>query len=273
MAARDRWPSTPDRAARVAVGALACAALLLAPTAFAADVNKVLRVAAFDADTLDPHQYNDDPSFQIIMAIFEPLYEWDYLASPPRLSPLTAAGPAEVADGGKTWTMRVKPGIFFTDDPAFKGKPRELIASDYVYSYKRWLDPNLRRGGSTILTDLIVGARTVVDAARSSGKFDYDRPIEGLKALDRYTLQLKLNEPNYPNIEDLIGFIGAAAREVVEAAGGDIRARPVGTGPYQLKEWKRGSRAVRRASAIWRGRSRSRCRRSRATCECSSAPG
>ena len=44
--------------------------------------------------------------------------------------------------------MRVKPGIFFTDDPAFKGKPRELVAEDYVYSYKRWLDPNGRRSGA-----------------------------------------------------------------------------------------------------------------------------
>jgi len=165
---------------------------------------------------------------------------------------VTAAGPVEVTDGGKTWTIRVKPGIFFTDDPAFGGKPRELVAADYVYSYKRWIDPNLRRGGSTILTDLIVGARPLVDAARTSGKLDYDRSIEGLRAIDRYTLQIKLNEANYPNIQDLIGFIGAVAREVVEAAGGDIRTRPVGTGPYKLKEWKRGSRIVLEANPRYR---------------------
>ena len=239
-------------ATRVAIAALGCAALLLAPAAMPADARKVLHVAVFDPDTLDPQQYNDDPSFQVIMAIFEPLYEWDYLASPPRLAPVTATGPVEVTDGGRTWTMRVKPGIFFTDDPAFNGKPRELVASDYVYSYKRWIDPNLRRGGSTILTDLIMEARAAVDAARGSGKFDYDRPIEGLRALDRYTLQLRLNEPNYPNIEDLIGFIGAAAREVVEAAGGDIRTRPIGTGPFKLKDWKRGSRIVLEANPKYR---------------------
>ncbi|TMH27784.1 MAG: heme-binding protein [Betaproteobacteria bacterium] len=235
-----------------AIAAFLCAALFLASAAIAADPNKVLRVASFDIDTLDPHQYNDDPSFQIIMAIFEPLYEFDYLANPPRLSPVTAAGPVEVTDGGKTWTMRLKPGIFFTNDPAFKGKPRELVAADYVYSYKRWIDPNLRRGGSTTLTDLIVGARAVVEDARSSGKLDYDHPLEGLRALDRYTLQLRLTEPNYPNINELIGFIGAAAREVVDAAGDDIRVRPVGTGPYRLKEWKRGSRVVLEANPKYR---------------------
>src|SRR5437667_10818289 len=74
-----------------AIAAFLWAALFLASAAIAADPNKVLRVASCDIDTLDPHQYNDDPSCQIIMAIFAPLYEFDYLANPPRLSPVTAA--------------------------------------------------------------------------------------------------------------------------------------------------------------------------------------
>jgi ABC-type oligopeptide transport system substrate-binding subunit len=144
-----------------------------------------------------------------------------------------------ITDDGRTWTIRVKPGIHFTDDPAFKGERRELGAEDYVYSMKRVLDPGLQRGGSPVATDLIVGARVVVDAAsKPGGRFDYDRTMEGLRALDRYTLQLKLAAVNYPVIEDLITN-GAVAREVVEAAGGDVRTR-LGTGPYRLKEWKPG---------------------------------
>jgi ABC-type transport system substrate-binding protein len=148
--------------------------------------------------------------------------------------------------------MRVKPGIFFTDDPAFKGKPRELVAEDYVYSYKRWLDPNGRRGGEPVITDLVIGARAVVDAARAGGKFDYDRPIEGLRALDRYTIVLRLTDVDYAHIQDMIGFVGAAAREVVEAAGNDIRSRAVGTGPFRLREWKRGSRIILDANPGYR---------------------
>jgi oligopeptide transport system substrate-binding protein len=230
----------------------AIAAIAVACAAGAADPNKILRVAANDIDTLDPHQYNDNPSFEVLISIFEPLYEWDYLQSPPKLSPLTATAPIEFSDGGRRWTMRVKTGIFFTDDPAFKGKPRELVAEDYVYSYKRWLDPNGRRGGAPIITDLIVGARAVVDAARASGKFDYERPIEGLRALDRYTLQLRLTDVDYANIQDMIGFAPAAAREVIEAAGGDIGSRAVGTGPFRLREWKRGSRIVLDANPGYR---------------------
>jgi ABC-type transport system substrate-binding protein len=218
----------------------------------AADPAKVLRIASPDIDTLDPQNYTDNPSFEIITAIFESAYEWDYLASPPRLVPLTAASPPEVTDDGRTWTIRLQRGIRFTDDPAFKSRARELTADDYVYSYKRWLDPNGRRGGSPILADLIVGARAVVDAARAGGKFDYDRPIEGLRALDRYTLRIRLLEPNYPYVRDLLGVVGAVAREVVEARDGDIKTHPVGTGPFRLREWKRGSRIVLDANPFYR---------------------
>ena len=235
-------------ALRILIGvAMACSL-----AAFAADPAKILRVASPDIDTLDPQQYSDDPSYEVLIAIFEPLYERSYLRSPTQLSPVTAVSPPEITDGGRTWTMRIRPGILFTDDPAFKGARRELVAADYVYSYKRWLDPNLRRGGNPVLANLIVGARAVVDAARADSRFDYDRPIEGLRALDRYTVQIRLNEPNYPNIEDLLGFVGAVAREVVEAAGGDIRARVTGTGPYRLREWKRGTRLVLEANPRYR---------------------
>src|SRR6185369_16833721 len=100
--------------------------------------------------------------------------------------------------------------------------------------------------------DLIAGARAVVDAASKPGAaFEYDRPIEGLRALDRYTLQRKLANANYPVVEDLITN-GAVAREVVEAAGGDVRTRAVGTGPYLLKEWKQGSRMILEANPDYR---------------------
>src|ERR1019366_7158185 len=113
-------------------------------------------------------------------------------------------------------------------------------------------DPNGRRGGGPILTDLIVGARAVVDAARASGKFDYDRPIDGLRALDRYTRQLRLTEVDYANVQDMVGFVGAAAREVVEAAGADIKTRAVGTGPFRRRDWKRGSRIILDANPGYR---------------------
>jgi ABC-type transport system substrate-binding protein len=221
------------------------------PASAAADPNKVLHIASPDIETLDPHQFNDSPSFDVLTAIFESLYEWDYLAAAPTLAPVTAAGPPQISADGLVWTIRIKPGTYFTDDPAFKGKPRELVAQDAVYSITRFLDPNLRRGGAPVATDLIVGMRAVVDAAQKTGKLDYDQPIEGLRALDRYTLQMTLTEVDYPIAQAILNYF-LCAREVVEAADGDIRARPVGTGAYRLREWKRGTKVVLEANPKYR---------------------
>jgi ABC-type transport system substrate-binding protein len=53
-------------------------------------------------------------------------------------------------------------------------------------------------------------------------------------------------------MRDILGFVGAVPREVVDDAKGDIRTRPVGTGPYRLKEWKRGSKIVLQANPTYR---------------------
>ena len=74
--------------------------LAIGCAAHAADPNKVLHVASFDIETFDPQQFNDDPSFQVFTSIFEGLYEYDYLTSPPRLAPVTAAGPPVITEDG-----------------------------------------------------------------------------------------------------------------------------------------------------------------------------
>jgi ABC-type transport system substrate-binding protein len=243
------------KVAQPLVATLALAlAFAVAPLAVAADPAKVLRIALPDITSLDPQQGTDLYSTRIASAIFEGLYQYDYLSSPAKIIPNTAAAMPEIGDDGRTWTIRLQKGIRFTDNSAFSGKPRELVAEDYVYSIKRWLDPNLRGGGDPQLTDLIVGARPIVDAARKpGGKLDYDAPIAGLRAIDRHTLQLKLAEADYTLLERLASLNSfAVAREAIEAAGNDVMTKPVGTGPYRLKEWKRASRVVLEANPHYR---------------------
>ena len=175
---------------RFAVACVTAAALAAAsPTAnAAADPHKVLRIASTDITSLDPQQGTDLLSTRVAIQIFEALYQFDYFAVPAKVIPNTAEAMPVITDAGKTWTINLQKGIHFADDPVFRGKPRELTARDYVYSIMRSLDPNLRPGGDAALTDLVVGARPIVDAARKPGaKLDYDAPIEGLRALDRYT--------------------------------------------------------------------------------------
>ena len=222
--------------------------------ASAADLRKVLRIDLDDITSLDPQQGFNLTSTRVTSAIFEALYQFDYFAEPATVVPCTAEAMPVVTNGGKTWTIKIRKGILFTDDPAFKGKPRELTAGDYVYSIKRWLDPNLRNGGNPAMTDLIAGARPIVDAARKPGaKLDYDAPMPGLRAVDRYTLEINLTDVDYTLLERLAGLeTMAVAREVVDAAGDDIMSHPVGTGPYVLKEWKRQTRVVLEANPSYR---------------------
>jgi ABC-type transport system substrate-binding protein len=188
--------------------------------------------------------------------MFDPLFRYDYLARPHKVVPNTAAALPEVSKDGRTWTIKVKPGIYFADDPAFKGRKRELTAADYLYSWKRTLDPKMRSPQLELMDGKIVGMEAVLAKARETGKFDYDAPVEGMQLVDKYTLRLTLNYPYFDLIYDLSQTGSAAvAREVVEAYGdasGWIMANPVGTGPYRLKEWRRGQRIVLEASPTFR---------------------
>ena len=220
-----------------------------------ADPAKVLRVAISIAETgFDPQAAQDLYSNTINSAIFDPLYEYDYLARPHRIVPRTAEALPEISADGLTWKIRIRKGIYFADDPAFKGVKRELTAHDYVYSLKRLVDPKVRSPNVFILRGKLVGLTEAV--AKAGGKLDYDAEIEGLRALDRYTLQLKFVETDYTFLPALTATQTAAvAREVIEAYGdasGWAMANPVGTGAFKLKEWRRGQRIVLEANPNYR---------------------
>ncbi len=218
--------------------------------AFANTPLKVLRYAFPVAETgFDPAQVSDLYSRIATAHIFEAPLAYDHLARPFTLRPATAAEMPEVSDDFTTFTFRIKPGIYFADDPAFKGRKRELVAQDYVYSLKRVYDPAVK---SPLLSSLenegIIGLQSLHEAALKSGKpFDYDKEVEGIRALDRYTFRVKLRESRPRHLylwaaRDVSS--GAMAREVVEHYGDNIMAHPVGTGPFRLVEWRRSSRMV-----------------------------
>jgi ABC-type transport system substrate-binding protein len=210
---------------------------------------EVLRYAFLIAETsLDPVKVNDTYSRTVTPHIFEALYAYDPLARPVKIRPLTAAAMPEVSEDFRVWTVRVQPGIFFAADPAFGGKPRELVAADYVYSFMRIFDPALKSPSySTLKDEGIVGLEESRARSLAAGKpFDYDRPVEGLRALDRYTIEFRLAEPRPRFMYTLASsdILGAMAREVVEAYGDAIMAHPVGTGPFRLAQWRRSSLIV-----------------------------
>ena len=145
-----------------------------------------------------------------------------------------------VTDAGATYVFKLKQGIFFTPDPAFKGQPRELTAGDYAYAVRRLLDPAVKSPWLWLVEGKIIGADELRAKAIKSGKFDYDAPIAGLEVIDRYTLRVRLKQPDLRFLYVFaVPNTAAVAREVVEAYGQDVGAHPIGTGPYILGEYKR----------------------------------
>jgi len=198
-----------------------------------ADPAKVLRVSMDGEEAgFDPHAIGDVYSFTAATAIFEPPYQYDYYGSS-RIVPRTAAELPEISADGRSWIIHLTRGIRFADDPAFKGVPRELTAHDYVYSWKRLLDPRVRSPNSDILADRLLGARAAIEKAQQTGRFDYDAELEGLRARDRYTIELTLIDADYTLLPHLTGgALAAVAREVVEAyadSTGRVMDHPVGT--------------------------------------------
>lgn len=221
----------------------------------AADPAKVLHWYFPSAETgFDPAKVSDLYSATVNEAIFERLLTYDYLARPAKVVPMVAESMPEVADEGRTYTFHLRKGIYFTPDAAFKGKKRELTASDFVYSYMRFIDPANRSAYAFLVAGKFVGLDELAAKAEKTNHFDYDAKIPGIEAVDRYTLRFRLTERdyNFPYIAAHTSM-GAVAREVIDAYGDDSVSHPVGTGPYVLGSWTRRSKIVLDANPDYRG--------------------
>jgi oligopeptide transport system substrate-binding protein len=224
-------------------------------TAHAADEKKVLRMAFRAIETgFDPQRIDDRYSVGICENLFEGLLTYDYLARPVKLVPLVAEAIPEPEEEGSRYTFRIKPRIFFADDPVFKGEKRELTARDLEYAIKRFRDPQNRSPYGWLFENKIVGLDELAEHAKKTGRFDYDAKVEGLEVRDRYTISFKLKSPDYNFLYVLaMPNVVPVAREVIEAYGADTHAHPVGTGPFILKEWVRASKIVLERNPNHRG--------------------
>ena len=188
-----------------------------ATAASSADPDKVLKLEFYVAETgFDPVLVQDLYSQTVCEAVFESLMTYDYLARPAKLVPRTAEAMPTISDEAKTYVFKIRKGIYFAPNPAFKGKRRELTADDYIYTIKRFRDPANKSPYESFLSG-VVGLDEVKAEAEKTGKFNYDKKVVGLQALDRYTLQVKLKETDY-NFAHIMALpnTGVVAREVLK---------------------------------------------------------
>lgn len=209
--------------------------------------------------TLDPGDARGVYSALVLGHIYEALYSYDYLQRPYKAIPTLAEDYPQVSDDLLTYTIRIKPGIFYQDDPCFpEAKGREVKAADFVYSLKRIANVKFRSQNWTALKEKFVGLdefREYTKDLKNELDADYSREVEGIRALDDYTIQFKLIKP-WPQIIDILltdNMSSPVPHEAVEYYGKDVIRNPVGTGVYKLKTWQRGVYIELVRNENWRG--------------------
>lgn len=194
--------------------------------------------------SMDPILAGDIYSQQVVAQVYEGLLHFHYLKRPLQLEPLLAEALPEISPDGRVYTIKIKKNVLFHRDPLFKNKPRELRAQDFIFSWMRLMDPALKSENIWLFKDRIVGLDEW-RAQKSKNLVTYETPVEGLRALDSHTLQIQLKKPDYQFLY-LLGHSAASvvAREIVEHYGDKFHEMGVGTGPFVLEKWTRGSQMV-----------------------------
>ncbi len=181
--------------------------------------------------TLDPVQGSNIYANFVIVNAYDTLYSYQYLARPYLLKPNLAVDFPVVSPDGLTYTIRLKKGVRFVDDPCFAdGRGREVVADDFIYSLKRQFDPENQPQGAWLWQGRIAG----LDEWKAAGS-DYAQPVTGLRAIDDHTLEIRLTRP-YPQLTATLaqGYSALVPREAVEKYGKGLGVRPVGSGPFRL---------------------------------------
>jgi oligopeptide transport system substrate-binding protein len=239
-----RW-RTPPRTRRVATFhalllTLACALLLAgcggeerATTAQRDDGGlKVYRHSMDQApSSIDPVQSSNIYANTVTLNAYDTLFAFKYLKRPYELKPNLAAAMPEISEDGLTYTIRIREGVHFIDDPAFEGGiGREVTAADFVYSLKRHFDPAMRGQGAWLWQGRIVD----MDDWKARGS-NYDEEVAGLRALDRYTIRIQLTKP-YPQLMYTLaqGYSAVVPCEAVAYYGKGFGSKPVGSGPFRV---------------------------------------
>ncbi|WP_372371413.1 ABC transporter substrate-binding protein [Candidatus Uabimicrobium sp. HlEnr_7] len=201
--------------------------------------------------SLDPLQSATTYANRIVTAVYDRLFEYKYLQRTPyELKPCLAKKMPKISADGLTYTIKIKKGIYFANDVAFQsfrnpqGNGREVIAQDFVYSIKRHFDFRNSSQGSWLWRGRIVGLDEWAHKSKSKRYTNYNEVIEGLKTIDKYTIQIKLTKP-YPQIiyTFATGFSSIVSREAVMKHKQRLRTHPVGSGPFRLTSFNR-SKAV-----------------------------
>lgn len=185
----------------------------------------VLTMVGADPPTLDPALTQDATSAEYIVEIYSGLVA---LNTKMEVVP-DLAERWELSDDGKTYTFHLRTGAKFHDG-------KEIKASDFQYALERATDPET---GSTVADTYlgdIVGARDKLAGKR--------KQLPGVKVVDDSTLQLTIDAPKVYFLAKLTYPTAFVVDKANVESGRTWTDKPNGSGPFRLKEWRKGERIV-----------------------------
>ncbi|OUR93086.1 hypothetical protein A9Q84_21520 [Halobacteriovorax marinus] len=204
------------------------------------DYSSALNVSlSGEISTLDPANSYDTISASIVYQGYEQLYEYHYLKRPYTLQPLLAEGMPLIENEGKKYTIKIRKGIQYHDDPAFKGKKRFVLARDFVNQIKRLAYLPTNSNGWWLFDQKIKGLNEFRQKAKRSFDNFKNNEISGLYTTDDHTLVIELNEPYPQMIYTLaMSFTSPIPIEAIEMYENNLNEKIIGTGPYKLDKWE-----------------------------------
>ena len=230
----DSWLQTPSpRRQRRASGAFGfslllssflCLTLLLPVAGAAGDFRFPM---AADPEHLNPFRSTTTATRAVLIQVYEPLVTFD---------PLTGAIAPELAESwdvspdGLTYTFHLRPGVRFHDVAGIAYEDPLVTAEDWIWSFETFLSGDTSISEHPEYLEAVKGAK-----AFTAGEVDH---VEGVRALDPYTLEVTLEQPNHRFLFDLIN-VYVVPKEAYEQLGSRFSNFPVGTGPFTFAEWLR----------------------------------
>ncbi|WP_105993692.1 MULTISPECIES: peptide ABC transporter substrate-binding protein [Staphylococcus] len=181
-------------------------------------------VLAQDMSTLDSVLATDTVSFNIYNQVYEGLYSLD---DDDQAIPAIAKGMPKKSDGGKTLTIKMRKNAKWSN-----GDP--VTAHDFVFAWQKALKPETASEYAYIMYDM-KNAQKINEGKLPASKL-------GVKALDDYTLQIKLNKP-LPYFDQMLAFgtYMPQNEKVAKKYGkkyGTTADKAVYNGPFELTDWK-----------------------------------
>ncbi|WP_210518659.1 ABC transporter substrate-binding protein [Hymenobacter terricola] len=189
--------------------------------------------------SLDPAFARNQANSWAVAQLYNGLLELDSTLLP---SPALARS-FSISPDGRTYAFVLRPGVRFHDSDVFPaGKGRVVTAHDFVYSFKRILDPATASTGGWIFRGKVLEKP---DGSISDTAF---------VAANDSTLRIHLKEPFIPFLGILtMPYAYVVPYEAVEKYGKDFREHPVGTGPFRFKLWDEGNVLLyERSPNYWR---------------------